>query len=247
LDALPKTVVVVPCFNEAHRIDREAFLEAVAAKPWLHLFFVDDGSTDSTGDALDALCEVRPERLQALHLSRNAGKAEAVRRGVLAAFDSGASVSGYWDADLATPLDEVAPMVELLLRRDALMVLGARVLMLGRRVERHAARHYLGRVFATAVSLLLRLPVYDTQCGAKVFRCEPLMRDVFSSPFLTRWVFDVEILARVLATDPSSRTRLIEHPLEEWRDVEGSRLTRADWLRVVLELGRVARRYRPGL
>lgn len=118
------------------------------------------------------------------HLRRNVGKAEAVRRGVLLAFDANPDYIGYGDADLATPLEAIPAFCELLdARHDLEIVFGARVWLLGRSLERSALRHYLGRIFATAASMVLGLGAYDTQCGAKLFRASPRSDRCFKSPF----------------------------------------------------------------
>src|SRR5262249_16117766 len=142
--------------------------------------FVNDGSTDDTISVLKALHEDDPERYVICDLPRNVGKAEAVRAGVLLAFAAGPDYMGYWDADLATPLGMIPTFCTLLDDRpDLEMVFGARVRLLGRNNERSMVRHYLGRTFATATSITLALGIYDTQCGAKLFRVSPTMRSLF--------------------------------------------------------------------
>jgi len=94
---------------------------------------------------------------------------------------------------------------------------------------------------------LLRLGVYDTQCGAKVFRASDELRRVLAEPFRTAWLFDVEILARLIAgdlrgTDAVAR-RLYELPLDEWRDVPGSKLTRAAYTRAATSIVTLYRSY----
>ena len=123
---------------------------------------------------LNAALAGDPDRFHVVTLPANRGKGEAVRLGLRAALAGGHDVVGYYDADLATPPAEMARLVEELRGDPArVMVIGSRVALLGHDIERSAVRHYLGRLYATAASVVLRLPVYDTQCGAKVVRAGP--------------------------------------------------------------------------
>ena len=123
------------------------------------------------------------------------------------------------------------------------MVFGARVRLLGRAIERSPLRHYLGRVFATAASLTLGLPIYDTQCGAKLFRVCPLVRSLFQQPFMTRWLFDVEIIARLIQTCrrddlPPPKDLIYEFPLQTWTDVGGVKSQAARFFQKLLMIWR---------
>jgi glycosyltransferase involved in cell wall biosynthesis len=250
---MQRTKIVVPCYNEANRLRSDAFASYAREQDRLSFLFVDDGSKDETYEVLQALARTAPESMEVLRLEKNSGKAEAVRRGVLAAFDAKPDCIGYWDADLATPLRYIEAFEEILRHPPNKLVLGSRVRLLGRQVERTAARHYLGRGFATVAGLALGLPIYDTQCGAKLFRAEPIFRAAFETPFELTWSFDVELLARLKALGETSgeldpATQFVEFPLEEWRDAPGSKLRPAHFPRIGLEVLRlflIARRPPP--
>lgn len=251
IDVSTRTWIVVPCYNEAARFDVTAFehfLNSDAAAG-IHFLLVDDGSRDQTGKLLESLAKRWPGRVEALPLQRNGGKAEAVRQGVSYTLRYDPGFFGYWDADWATPLESIPEFIDTLTERDELnLVLGARVRLLGRSVERRLVRHLLGRVFATAASLTLGLPVYDTQCGAKLFRNTPEMRALFATPFETGWTFDVELLARLLtAAGPTSKAervaQIVEHPLRQWRDVAGSKVKPRDFFVSFVGLSRIAWTY----
>lgn len=248
-----KHTIVIPCKDEAQRLDPAAFLDALDAQPDLSLLFVDDGSTDATDAVLARLAAARPDRIRHLRLPENRGKGEAVRAGMLAALDHDGPVAiGFWDADLATPLDEIPRFVDALRTDPALDgVLGARIKMLGRRVSRRAWRHWLGRIAATLASELLDLPVYDTQCGAKLFRATPALRTALSVPFRTRWAFDLELLVRWRrlhpdVSDDALGDHLIELPLRRWDEIGGSKITLADVARTPLALAAIRWDARPG-
>ena len=244
-----QSIVVVPCYNEEQRFEAQSFVDAALADVTLAFLLVDDGSRDETRALRQELARRHPAQFQVLGLDRNVGKAEAVRQGMLSAFERSPELVAYFDADLATPLAELAPMRALFAARPELqIVLGSRVGLLGRDVVRTPKRHYLGRVFASLASLLLDLNVYDTQCGAKLFRNTAAVRGVFAEPFSVSWTFDVEILARLaqLARDgaiaPMARSAT-EYPLGRWRDVSGSKLGPAAALKAGTELAILARKY----
>jgi glycosyltransferase involved in cell wall biosynthesis len=226
--AATAATVVVPCYNEAARLDQEAFLSLADARPSLRLLFVNDGSTDGTLQVLREMEARRPERVGALSLAANAGKAEAVRQGLRAALAGAADVVGYVDADLSTPAAEVLRLLSIMDERPSAVVMGARVALLGSDIRRTVARHYTGRVFASVASLLLGVRVYDTQCGAKLFRRAPALTAALEAPFLSRWAFDVELLGRLMTgapgVSPIAAADLLEVPLRAWRDVPGSKL-----------------------
>ncbi len=238
--------MVIPTFNEAGRLDVEAVHRFAASGPGYRICFVDDGSRDTTPQLVDDLRDRFPKHIDVLHLPSNLGKAEAVRRGMVRAFDAGAAVAGFIDADLSAPFSEVPALeADLAAHPDCWAIFGSRVKLLGRRIERSEWRHYLGRVFATVASMALALPVYDTQCGLKLFRNRPEVRAVFETPFLSRWIFDVEVLARLAqAAGPSIVTRVREVPLESWQEHGDSRVKGTDFLVAPLELLRIRRAYR---
>jgi glycosyltransferase involved in cell wall biosynthesis len=246
---MAKAKIVIPCYNEESRLDIRCFRDFRNSSHSITFLFVNDGSTDKTLSILESLVASDPGKFALLNLPRNWGKAEAVRQGILSAIDSHPDYVGFWDADLATPLDAIARFLEMAdSQPDLEMIIGSRVKLLGRRIERRRSRHYLGRCFATAVSAVLGLEVYDTQCGAKLFRASSGTRALFQQPFSSRWIFDVEIVARLIRARKGSELKppeqvIYEFPLTEWRDVPGSKLRSSDFFRAAWELARIRNCY----
>jgi len=241
--------IIIPCYNEEKRLDVASFSDFRSASHSIGFLFVDDGSADGTLRLLQSLNAADPARFKVLHLPRNHGKAEAVRQGFLLAIDSHPDYVGFWDADLATPLDAIGEFIDVAESRpDLEMIIGSRVKLLGRSIERRPMRHYLGRFFATTVSIVLGLEVYDTQCGAKLFRVSPSIKALFEQPFLSRWIFDVEILARLIKARRGKELRqpeqaIYEFPLTVWQDIPGSKLRYSDFARAAWELYRIRNHY----
>ncbi|MGH2410236.1 MAG: glycosyltransferase [Chloroflexota bacterium] len=247
-EAQRRLTLVIPCYNEAERLDVDALAAWEVPGYRIHFLLVNDGSTDGTLGTLAALRDRAPDRIEILDLQPNRGKAEAVRQGMLRACAQGPDYAGFWDADLATPLSEVSRFLTVLATRPEIdMVFGARVKLLGRLIRRKVYRHYYGRILATAISILLNLGVYDTQCGAKIFRVQPDIAAIFGNPFLSRWLFDVEIIARYGRILQPRGLRLAEViyeiPLREWRDIGHSKVRPRDALLAYADLARIYFRY----
>ena len=207
--------LVVPCHNERERLNPETFRAAERGFPWLRLLFVDDGSTDGTAELLRGF--------RVLRLGRRQGKAGAVRAGILEALPSSrpGDLVGFLDADLATPLADVAGLCLALAGRPGVAAaFGSRW------------RHLGG-----AIRWATRLPVHDSQCGAKVFRAEAA-RALFRAQFRDPWLFDVELLFRL---PPGMRAE--EFPLRHWEERAGSKLGLLDMALAPFGLIRLAWHY----
>lgn len=229
--------IVVPCFNEAERWNMTYWLQMVEESPATFLF-VDDGSRDNTPALLAHVADHSKARI--LSLPRNQGKAEAVRHGMNQLLsDEGLSGIGYLDADGAFSQNDVTALAEVFEGKaggeqfDA--VWSSRVALAGRDIKRSQIRHYLGRVIATYLSVSESSFPYDTQSGYKLFTSGQTLRSCLSTPFATRWLFEIELLARWRRT-AGATMRIWEEPLDYWHDVPGSKITRGELVRVMREL-----------
>ncbi len=248
MSATIKTALIIPCYNEAERLPTTIFSDFIEANPTVFVLFVNDGSKDNTIEVLDALVESH-HNARSLDLSKNGGKSEAVRQGVLwIQRNLKPDYFAYWDADLATPLDDVLAFTESMQERPTLDVaIGARLQLLGRHISRKLYRHIYGRIFATATYLVTHIPVYDTQCGAKMFRANSRNYKAFANPFVSRWIFDVEILVilrKLYAADGLRfKDHVYEFPLHRWKDVAGSKVGVSDAIRAFFQLLQIFWRY----
>ncbi|WP_111559376.1 glycosyltransferase [Paracoccus sediminilitoris] len=220
--------IVIPCFNEERRLDIDALLGALDATPGLRLTCVDDGSSDATLSVLQRLAAAAPGRVRVLPLSRNQGKAEAVRQGLLQACTGpdAAHLVGYWDADLSTPLDAIEDFRRVMIRLpEVQMVFGSRRALLGHRIQRSAMRRIISRICATLAGAAIGLSVGDSQCGAKLMRNSDDLRAALARPFDSGWLFDVELFARLSNRWATPREAFFELPLTQWHEVAGSKVT----------------------
>ncbi len=204
--------VVIPAYNEAARIPGtlRQTVDFLATQPWSsRIVVVDNGSVDETAAVVRRISREKGGvvPISVVGCSRR-GKGAAVRRGLL----SGTSrFTGFFDADLATPLETLSETMTHLSNGAAAVI-----------ASRHAPgstfvrpQHIGRRVGGTAFRVLTRSKVkgiQDTQCGFKFFE-----RDALTAAMVqcrsTGFAFDVELLLRLQDNNAS----IIELPVA-WTD-----------------------------
>lgn len=233
--------IVIPFYNEAARFDLVAFNRFYTSNTNCFFCLVNDGSTDNTESMLKNAGTT--ERAMLISLEKNSGKAEAIRTGMINAkqwhnFDYYA----YIDADFSAPLESILYMINN--AQGASLIIGSRLMILGKKIIRNNFRHYTGRIFATLASEMLQLPIYDTQCGAKVFSKQHI-DTAFGEAFETTWLFDLEIIMRLVKKDGWQRfiTYATEVPLFEWIEKGGSKVQLSYMFRLPYDLLKIRKKY----
>jgi hypothetical protein len=111
----------------------------------------------------------------------------------------------------------------------------SRVKLAGHKIERGLLRHYIGRLIASFLGRGIPEFPYDTQCGFKLFKSTPILSEALTTKFHTRWFVDLEILCRI-SKMRAGLISLREWPLENWREVEGSRIRLGTFWSIFLEI-----------
>ena len=237
--------IIIPCYNEANRFPTERYLQFLKQQPEVRLVFVDDGSSDTTEQVLSAIVAAFPKQTNLIVLEKNQGKAGAVQKGMLWAVTKTTSDRfAYLDADLSTSLEECLRLSEGI-DENCRFIFGSRILKTDNQIERKWYRFLIGRVVATAISTLLGISVYDTQCGCKILHRD-LVELAFKDAFSSRWLFDVEIFFRLIRAFGKEEMVAFskEIPLDQWIDTEDSRVKFSYMFRLWVDLATIYFRYR---
>jgi dolichyl-phosphate beta-glucosyltransferase len=239
--------LVVPCYRESARLP--VFLpelcEAMDQLEGARVLVVDDGSGPEEAAVARALVEgLRTKHAclrSLLELPENRGKGGAVYAGWAA--HEGETWLGFVDADGSCSAAEVLRLARLAAAESESLpaLFASRIKLLGRRVERLLKRHLLGRIFATLVSEMLSIPVYDSQCGLKLV--PRAAYEAVSARLRVRgFAFDVELLAALV----DSGCEVREVPID-WHEVPGGKvsLLRDSW-RMARDVWRIRERRQQG-
>jgi dolichyl-phosphate beta-glucosyltransferase len=223
--------IVIPAYNEETRLPQtlDRILE------WLHtqrfkfqeVIVVDDGSRDATAGVVDEYSKP-PSPVRLLRNPGNRGKGYAVRHGML---DAEGEWILYTDADLSSPIEELAKLYSAAAGQNAVIAIGSRAVDRSLvAVHQSVFREYSGRFFNLVMRAVTGLPFHDTQCGFKLYRADAA-KTIFSRQEQDGFSFDVEdlVIAQKLGL------RAVEVPVR-WSNVEGTKVTMAQGLRSFTDL-----------
>jgi glycosyltransferase involved in cell wall biosynthesis len=232
MSRLAELSIVVPAYNEAQRLPLTfpVLIDLCKEHGSAELLIVDDGSRDKTAELVEAEARQYPF-VRLIRNPGNRGKGFSIRHGMLEA-------KGEWilfsDADLSSPLVEVAKLTAAAEREKAAIAIGSRALdrsLVG--VHQAALRELSGRVFNVVMRAATGLPFRDTQCGFKLYRRDAA-RAVFPRQRLDGFGFDVEDL--MIARIHGFHT--VEVPVR-WDNVEGTKVSAFNGARAFWDLALV--------
>ncbi len=234
-----KTGIIIPCYNEEKRLNVSAFINFIKKENNYHLCFVNDGSKDDTMTVLKKIQSGNSLKVSIIDIKKNSGKAAAVRAGARYLHSRGDITNiGFMDADLSTDFEDFDGLLKTLKTNTKLsMVFGSRAKEGGDSIEKDTLRAFFSKIIKMLVFFILRLPIEDTQCGAKVFKAS-LVPVLFEKNFFSRWLFDVEMFLRMKKHFGKVviLNKIYEQPLKRWIHMEDSKLGIKDSLEIPYRL-----------
>lgn len=215
----PSISLVIPCYNEAERINLLCNGIASFANAWkgpFDIVIIDDGSTDTTSVLLSnhPMVVSLKDKIQLIH-QENTGKGGALKQGV-------ANTKGDFvltlDADMATQPSELIQWLQI--RKEFYpkeILIGSRELKQSH-VHDLGHRKVIGNIFNFVIRSLVGLQINDTQCGFKLYPSS-IAKELFSNLQTLGWAHDVELLKKA----NQAGYAIIEMPIH-WTAIEGSKI-----------------------
>ena len=241
---LNEIAIIIPVYNEANRFDIKEFSFFAKNHSNIYWYFVDDGSTDLTNLLINQLKDSLPlVNIQLLKLETNQGKAEAVRTGVLCALSAHKySYIGFIDGDLQIPLKQIPKLYKAVKSKAFDMAFSVRDFRRDFNVFKYRSVISYGMFFLNKSILNFEIPIRDSQCGCKLFSAH-VAELLFNDPFISNWLFDIEILLRYKKSKHFSEGNIIQVPLQKLNKSRDSKLKILENLHLIFDFIKIKRSY----
>jgi glycosyltransferase involved in cell wall biosynthesis len=212
---------VIPVYNEKDTI--KEIIERVERSPVeKEIIIVDDGSNDGTKEILNTIKEQR-DNIQLLYLKENMGKGQAIKRGFSIAKGDYIIIQ---DADLEYDPGQYPKLLEPLLKREADIVFGSRLL---NRSPKGNWLLYFGRISITWIAnILFKSNLTDA------YTCYKLLPiDLVNSMNITSEGFELEAELTAKTLLAGKKIKEISISYNPRTHKEGKKITWRDWFRGV--------------
>jgi dolichol-phosphate mannosyltransferase len=192
----PRTVVIIPTFNEIENL--ETAVTAVHAAADVDILVVDDDSPDGTGELADRLAAADP-RVAVLHRRERAGLGQAYLAGFRRALGEGYTVLVEMDSDGSHPATSLPALLARLDDDDRPgLVIGSRWVPGGRVVDWPLRRRVLSEGANTYARIALGFSVRDSTGGYRAYRDEVLRAIPLDDVQSHGYCFQIDMTRRTL-------------------------------------------------
>lgn len=185
--------VIIPAYNEEKRIAKtlRSVDEYLSKQSYdYEILVMNDGSRDGTAAAVKSM-SAQVANLSLVDNSENHGKGWVVRQGMLRAQGQ---IRLFTDADNSTTVDQLSSFLPYFEQGYDVVIGSRRIKGAVITVKQPWIRDFLGGTFRLLVHSLIFMGVKDSQAGFKAFT-QKAAEAIFRRQTITRWAFDVEILA----------------------------------------------------
>jgi apolipoprotein N-acyltransferase len=191
LPATPRTLVILPTFNERPTITM--VVQGILGRTSADVLVIDDGSPDGTGDAVRALADADP-RVRLLERPEKSGLASAYLEGFRLALSERYDLVVEMDSDLSHDPAELPRLLLGATQYD--LMIGSRYIPGGSVTNWSRGRLALSRVGNAYARFMLGLPTHDATSGYRVYRRALLEKLVVSSFASDGYGFQIELAMR---------------------------------------------------
>ena len=190
--------IIIPVFNEEKRITKclERVIAYCKERRWdFEVIVVEDGSSDNTAEIVNRF-HLLDNRIKLLSLPIHLGKGGSVV--VAALVRASKDYVTYMDVDLAADPSELEKLLNNVSEQD--IVIGSRILRGDdvSPVKRPFHRAVFSHLYSKLFRMLFRIPIYDPQCGIKLFRKEVIPM-LFKEITINGFAFDTDIIVKAFS------------------------------------------------
>ncbi|OGN03880.1 MAG: hypothetical protein A2831_03120 [Candidatus Yanofskybacteria bacterium RIFCSPHIGHO2_01_FULL_44_17] len=224
--------VIIPAYNEEKRIEKTLLSvhEYLSRQSYdYEILVVNDGSKDQTSAIVHKL-SFAVRNLRLVDNKENHGKGWVVRQGML---EAQGDYRLFMDADNSTTVDQVAGFLPFFEQGFDIVIGSRRIEGANIAVKQPWFRDFLGGAFRLVVRVLVPVGVTDSQAGFKAFS-KKTAEAIFPKQTISRWAFDVEILAIAR----KMKFKIKETPIK-WENDADSKVKLSGMIKMLFEVFRV--------